>query len=341
MTNGERTGGDWATIAGAASLRHPDRVQLQSQQPMICPLDHLGLIQIRGAEAIEFLNKLVSCKLEAQNKQPQFCALCNPKGRVLSCFVVFYKDDSLYLQMPRELLEPTLQRLQMYVLMTKVELAIRADLLGSGIIGTSSPPESSDNPALQIALKAALRAPGHLPRYFVYADVAQTRSLWRRALAAGYTPTTSEAWHYCDIRSGLAHIYLATREKLTPQMINLDLMAAVSFSKGCYPGQEIVARTHYLGKLKRRCYLFSAASDALEVAAPVYRAAHSEACGLVIDRCALASNDTLGLLSMQIAARHTPELYVKTSAGSTVMLHIEAMPYPVKETSHDAEKNAI
>ncbi len=303
-------------------LKTLDRAWLQSLPKTVCLLDQLGLLRVGGPEAEEFLNKLVSCKLEPQEKQPQLCSLCNPKGRILAFFTVFYQDDAIYLQMPSELVEPTIQRLKMYMLMAKVELDdVSADLSGIGYIGFIRPKIEDDSTMLQ--------APGHLPRYFMYASTDQIQSAWQHALDIGYAPASYNAWHYLNIACGIPNIYPQTIEKLTPQMVNLDLIDAVSFSKGCYPGQEVVARTHYLGKVKRRCYLFSATSNNIKVGDPVYHPDYDEACGLVVDSYATASNDSLALISVQVKALNAPHLHIKTQDNQTIALQTEEMPYSV------------
>lgn len=312
-------------------LKCPDRSWQQNFPKTVCPLDRLGLLGIGGHDAEEFLSKLVSCKPEPSKKQAQLCSLCNPKGRILACFNVFYRNGDIYLQMPHELIEPTIQRLRMYVLTAKVEFHnVGSDLSGIAYIGSAlSQPEEDE---------LILKAPGHLPRYFMYATADRIQAAWQQALDDGYTPATYDAWHYSTIGCGIPTIYPSTVEKLTPQMINLDLLGAVSFSKGCYPGQEVIARTHYLGKLKRRCYLVSAKTDAIKVADPVYHSDYDEACGLVVDSYAMDTNYSLGLISIQIKALNTPHLYIKANNNQAIALQTEKMPYLVKETSHNTEE---
>ena len=303
-------------------LQTLDRAWLKSLPKTVCLLDQLGLLRVGGPEAKEFLSRLVSCKLEPQNKQPQLCSLCNPKGRILACFIVFYQNDAIYLQMPSELVEPTIQRLKMYMLMAKVELDnVGDDLSGIGYIGFIRPKVEDDSTMLQ--------APGHLPRYFMYVRTNQIQTAWQHALDIGYAPASYDAWYYSNIACGIPSIYPPTVEKLTPQMVNLDLIDAVSFSKGCYPGQEVIARTHYLGKIKRRCYLFSAASNNIKVGDPVYHTDYSEACGLVVDIYATAADDSLALISLQVKTLNTPQLYIKTQDDQTITLQTEEMPYIV------------
>ena len=322
-----------SSIAGIAELNRPDRLWLQKLPKTICPLDRLGLLRVTGRDAEEFLAKLVSCKLEPQKRQPQLCSICNPKGRILACFTVFYRDDAIYLQMPNELIAPTIQRLRMYVLTAKVELYdVAGDLLGMGYIG-SAPSEADGDDTV-------LRAPGHLPRYFVYESAERIQTAWQQALDAGYAPAAYDAWHYSTIACGIPNIYTSTIEKLTPQTVNLDLLGALSFSKGCYPGQEIIARTHYLGKLKRRCYLYSAKTDAIKIGDPIYHSDHNEACGLVVDCYVVDADYSLVLSGIQINALDTPRLYVKIQNNQNITLISEKMPYLVKETSHNPEEKS-
>ena len=306
----------WSSIVDEAALKKPHRSWLSSLPKTVCPLDQLGLLRVAGPEAEEFLSRLVTCKLEAQKKQPQLCTFCNPKGRILSCFTIFYRDDGIYLQMPREMVDDTIQRLKMYVLTAKVELSNAGDdLLGMGYIGSTPSQSATDDTLLQ--------APGPLPRYFAYATANRIQTAWQQATDAGYAPATYGAWHYSDIGCGIPNIYKATSEKLTPQMLNLDLIGAVSFSKGCYPGQEIIARTHHLGKVKRRCYLYSAETDEIKPGDSVYHSDHDEACGLVVDNYAVDANYSLGLTSIRIDALDTPELYIKTQNDRAITLHID------------------
>ena len=305
----------WSSVIDLATLKAPHRSWLQSRSKTVCPLDRLGLLHIAGPEAAAFLDRLVTCKPQPTKQQSQLCALCNPKGRILSCFTVFYMDDDIYLQMPHELIDITMQRLKMYVLTAKVELNdASADLLGIGYIG-SMPSGLSKG-------EIPRQAPGSLPRHFVYATPDRIASLWQQATNAGYIPASYDAWHYSDIGCGIPNIYRSTIEKLTPQMINLDLIGAVSFSKGCYPGQEIIARTHYLGKVKRRCYIYSAKTDDIKAGDAVYRCDCDEACGMVVDNHALASDHSSGLVTVQINALNESALYVKTR-NDPIVLQVE------------------
>ena len=310
----------WSSIVEGTSLKFLDHSSLQKLPNTVCPLDKLGLLRVSGSEAIDFLNRLLTCKLEAPNEQLQLGAFCNPKGRIISCFHIFYKDTACYLQMPYELVDITIQRLKLYVLMSKVEIDdASSDLLGVGYIG-APPQQLEHNDTL-------LQMPGHLPRYCIYASASRMQTIWQHAVAAGYTATTYDAWHYSDIVCQIPKIYRATTEKLTPQMINLDLIGGVSFSKGCYPGQEVIARTHHLGKVKRRCYIYTAESDNIQIGDAVYHSDYDEACGIVVDNHAIAKQ-ALGLTSIRLKVLATPGLYIKNADNHPVSLQIKKETHP-------------
>jgi len=184
------------------------------------------------------------------------------------------------------------------------------------------------------ATVAAFKAAGIHPRAAIYADAETLVELWRAAAQQGCRAMTCDAWRCCDIQSGIAHINDATSEELVPQMANMDLLGGVSFSKGCYPGQEIVARTHYLGKLKRRTYLFS--SDARDVAAgaPVFSDRQTEPCGQVVDFCRMPDGPSPGLAMLRMAAAGDT-LHIGAPDGAT--LSIGAQPCQISDKSHNPE----
>jgi folate-binding protein YgfZ len=110
------------------------------------------------------------------------------------------------------------------------------------------------NTQIQIDDLHIVRLPGDRPRLQVIGPVVAIQSLWQQGIKQQASPTDAQAWRLLDIRAGLPMIYLATSEAFVPQMTNLQLVGGVSFKKGCYTGQEVVARMHYLGKQKRQMY---------------------------------------------------------------------------------------
>ncbi len=306
---------------------------------IVCPLDYFGVLKISGEDAETFLHNQASNDLRALGaNEARPAVLCNPKGRMYCSFLAFggrSESGAWYLQMPRERVAPVMKRLSMFVLRAKVELADWSDELPAfGVIGAAADALLEQMAGADAAV-AAFKVAGVQPRVAVYADGGALIELWQAAVQAGCRPMTCDAWRCCDIRSGIPYITDATSEKLVPQMANIDLLGGVSFSKGCYPGQEIVARTHYLGKLKRRMYLFSSEAPDVAAGAEIFSDRQSEPCGQVVDFCPLADGPSPGLAMLRIAAAGD-SLHIGAPDGAA--LSIGAQPYEVKAESHNPEE---
>jgi folate-binding protein YgfZ len=231
-------------------------------QKQIYPLAHLGVITISGADAATFLQGQITCNVnDLSDIKSSLGAMCNPKGRAISTFLLVKKDDSFLMILPQELLESVQKRLQMYVLRSKVTLTNSSGelcLIGlaDGMLTSSETEEPlfTTNRQENIIIKLNNRR-------LIIAEVDNAQSFWLEQLNLGFQPESSVKWRYFDILSGIPWITAATSEEFIPQMLNLDKLGGISFTKGCYTGQEIVARTHYLGKAKRE--LFVAECNAL------------------------------------------------------------------------------
>lgn len=243
---------------------------------VLCDLSHYGLIRASGADTATFLQNQFANDVRLVNASTsQLNAYCTPKGRALAFFRLWLRDDAYYLRLPNAILEPTLKRLRMYVLMSKVVLENASDqLLRIGYSGPQAEARLRDHIAsvpvtvdqvLHANGLTLIRLPGPQPRFEIYGELEPMQRLWT-ALATQARRVGADSWELLDIHSGLPEVVPETVEAFVPQMINLQAINALSFKKGCYPGQEIVARLHYLGKLKRRMYLCH--SDAGTVPAP-------------------------------------------------------------------------
>jgi folate-binding protein YgfZ len=231
---------------------------------VLCDLSVHGLIRVTGADAETFLQgQFTNDVRQVTLEHSQLSAYCSPKGRMLACFRLFRHGDDYYLRLPQERVEVILKRLRMFVLRAKVTLAdASADWLCLGLSGSgvaqrltdylSVIPTSVDAVIHNKGL-TVIQAPGIKPRFELYGGLQDCQNLWT-ALAEQTTCAGSETWRLLDILAGVPNVYDATAEAFVPQMANLQLLHGISFQKGCYTGQEIVARTHYLGKLKRRMY---------------------------------------------------------------------------------------
>ena len=245
------------------------------------PLSALRALSVSGEDARAFLQNQLSSDLGAvSTARGQLSAWHDPKGRVLAFLRVLPAPQGFFLVMHASVLEPVQRRLGMFVLRAKVTIetgppvhGMRAD--GFAALAAGGGLQAGEEPFSAVCSEgfSAMRMPGKSGWLVVGAPGA-----------AGRNEAAATAWDYAEIEAGLPEVYAETSGQFVSQMLNLDHIGAVSFTKGCFPGQEIVARTHYLGRIKRRMRLFHApgdppaAGDALaDSAGTVVRAARGEA----------------------------------------------------------------
>ena len=244
-----------------------------SHPNILCDLSHLGLLEIGGADAVTFLQGQVTndVKLLIGNNA-HYSAYCTPKGRMLALFLAFAHHDHIHLQFNRELVEPIMKRLKMYVMRSKVEIKdVADDIMKFGIDGAEAASllarshptiPSQDYELVNAEDCVILKLPtiaGHA-RFEIFANNTQAPSIWN-ALKADCKIVEKPHWDWLEIQAGIPDVTLKTQEQFVPQMLNLDILNGINFKKGCYTGQEIVARTHYLGTVKRRTYLAAISSN--------------------------------------------------------------------------------
>jgi folate-binding protein YgfZ len=235
----------------------------QQLSPSLYPISQLALLSVTGKDASSFLQGQLTCdvnKLQPDNSF--FAAFCNAKGRVISTLLIIQQVDGFLLILPRCLVDKVQKKLQMYVMRSKVTLKnISTERC---LIGISGKPEQlplvafpEDNFSHQTNL---IKLPNS--RYLMIETVDKTIDFWLTGIEKGLNFQDSTRWNYLDIRSGLAWLKKETSERYIPQMLNLDALGGISFDKGCYTGQEVVARTHYLGKAKRKLMITKSADEA-------------------------------------------------------------------------------
>lgn len=325
--------------AGAASFGSAeDAGRSVLERDVLVDLSHRGLIAVQGPDAAGFLQNLLTSDVAAvSERRSQLSAWCTPKGRVLAVLRVIYRDDTFYLELPRDLLESTLSRLRLYILRAKVRLEDASDdLVRIGLSGPNAPdalhralgacPEGADD-ATQCGSLTLVRLPGPCPRVQALGPADAVQSLWQ-TLANNARPAGLEAWSLLDILAGVPAVTANTTDAFLPQMLNLQALGGVSFTKGCYPGQEVVARTHHLGRLKRRLYLARIETGAPpEPGAPVHAPGGEGAIGAVVN-AQRDGNGTVVLLAVaQISAAEAAELHVGDASGP--LLRLQPLPYEV------------
>jgi tRNA-modifying protein YgfZ len=247
---------------------------------ILCDLSHLGLLEIGGTDAVTFLQGQVTNDVKLLNgTNVHYTAYCNPKGRMLGLFLAFAHYDHLHLQLNRELLEPIMKRLKMYVMRSKVEIKdVSESIIKFGIDGLEAsqilasslakiPTENYELVTLENATVLKLPTIAGHSRFEIFTDEANAPVIWN-ALKTKFQLVEKSHWDWLEIHAGIPDIDIKTQEQFVPQMLNLDILNGINFKKGCYTGQEIVARTHYLGTVKRRTYLASICPASQSVSAP-------------------------------------------------------------------------
>jgi len=216
-----------------------------STQNKFFDLSHLGLLSIAGPDAKKFLQGQLTCHLdEVTSTQSRLGAHCNPQGRVISLFRLFMHHDHYYLQMPRELISVATKALQKYAVFFKVKLTdVSNEFKQSGYIGSelANMPQMMNEQIVKDNL-VIMRLPGTPARYQFIGEMTHTIF------------SDINFWKSMDIANHIPAIYPETSEKFLPHDLDLPKLNAVSFDKGCYTGQEIIARMQYRGKLKNHLY---------------------------------------------------------------------------------------
>jgi tRNA-modifying protein YgfZ len=233
-------------------------------------LPGFGVLRIAGADAVTFLQGQFTNDVRLLGDgRTQVAACCTNQGRVIAIVRFRQTEDAVYALLPTDLLGKVAAHLRRFVLRAKVEILQAADLHVGAILTEDAALAGRIHRAFDEA--AVTMSPVPLAGStevvtFQYAQgrevVASPPAAWRAISGLSFSRTNPRAeaeWLAADIAQGLPHVFAATSEQFTPQMLNVDLLDGVSFTKGCYTGQEIVARTHHLGRVKRRTMRFHVA----------------------------------------------------------------------------------
>ncbi|HTN50023.1 MAG TPA: folate-binding protein [Burkholderiaceae bacterium] len=304
------------------------------RRPVLARLDGLGRIRVEGPDAVTFLQSQLTSDVAGRGTEElQLNGYCSAKGRLLASFHQWRDGDGIELQLPREILAPVMKRLSMFVLRLKAKIAddsarhIASALIGrgagdvlarAGIEPPAQPWSMTIADGLRVARMPA--APGVDERFMLLADAG---SELERTLGVD---TVGEAlWWWSEIAAAVPTVFAATQERFVPQMINFEVLGGVSFKKGCYPGQEVVARSQYLGKLKRRMHPGHAAVDQPPAAgADIYHSAEAGAVGTVVMSATAPDGGVDLLVELPVAKLESGELHL----GNMPAGRIEVRPLP-------------
>ena len=295
-----------------------------------CRIDDWGVIRARGADAGKFLQgQLTNDVLSLGSTGARLAGFCSAKGRLQASFVVWRPaDDEFLLACSKSLLAPTLKRLAMFVLRAQCKLSDASEEVALwGVAGADAEAMTPDAAPWQ----CRERDGATLIRLPDGARLCRALVAVPRGAAIEWPPActlTPAVWKWLEVRSGVVTIEAATVDRFVPQMVNFELVGGVDFQKGCYPGQEVVARSQYRGTTKRRTFLFD--SNALANAGQdVFVAgATGEAAGIVAN--AAPSPDGSGssaLIELRLAVLGDGELRLASADGP--VLRRAELPYPL------------
>ena len=306
---------------------------------VVAPLVDLGVIRASGPDSAEFLHNLMSNDIKGiAPTGARFAGLCTAKGRLLALLLIWREGEDFLLMLPRDILPMILKKLSMYVLRSKVKLsdATAARILIGCSRPTVAPAPTLEQSALELSRFGVCATSGGQAirlddtRWLLAVDPTTAVARWP-ALSAAARPVGLAAWQWLEIAAGQPRVVAATQEAFVPQMLNMELpaVAGVSFTKGCYPGQEIVARTQYLGKVKRRTYrarLASAVAPGTAVYAPATGDQH---CGAIVSAAPSPAGDFEYLVCVQSSAVEAGAVHVGALDGP--QLEILTLPYALQE----------
>ncbi|MDE2149216.1 MAG: folate-binding protein YgfZ [Gammaproteobacteria bacterium] len=317
-----------AALAGASAA---EEAALLSKRDLLMALPQLGLLAAEGADTASFLQGQLSCDLRQLTAGHALLGgHSSPKGRLLAVLLLQRAGDAVWLELPAALAANLCKRLSMYVLRAKVRLRdAGAERPAIGLIGARAgailEAIGLPAPAAPLAVASAdgtsvLRRHGEPARYSLRAEPQRLAQLWP-LLAARAQAVGPAVWRLAEIRAGVPTVLPPTQEHFVAQMVNLDLLGGVSYDKGCYTGQEVIARLHYRGNLKRRMFLARAAAPAIAPGTAVFDAGGSDTqpVGEVVDAAPMGGGSAL-LVVLQLGHRDSSPLRLGAADGAPLVL---------------------
>ena len=294
----------------------------------VAPLAHLGVIRVEGDEAAKFLHGQLTQDFSLLGlSEARLAAFCSAKGRMQASFIGFKRNQSeVLLVCSKDLLAATLKRLSMFVMRAKAKLTDASDDYALfGLAGDAI--ESIAGDAYPAWSKIDI---GAATLIHLYPADGVGRALWvtpvTEAAPAGEALSES-AWAWGEVRSGITTLTAPVVDAFVPQMLNFESVGGVNFKKGCYPGQEVVARSQFRGTLKRRAFL--AHSEApMQAGDEVFQASDdSQPCGTVAQAAAAPTGGFDAIVSAQVAAVEAGDLHLGAASGPAIT--VAPAPYPL------------
>ncbi|MGK5011872.1 CAF17-like 4Fe-4S cluster assembly/insertion protein YgfZ [Janthinobacterium sp. MDB2-8] len=317
----------------------------QLQEGFVAAITDQGLIGLNGDEAASFLHGQLTNDVEhLDQEQVRLAGYCTPKGRLLASFLMWRNATTIYLQLPRAIQPAIQKRLQMFVLRAKAKLHdASSDAANQVVLGLGGKQASAALSAwfpvlpavpfskVEHALGTLLRVADAFgsARYEWLTSAATAREVWP-PLAQQLAKGGNDCWRLSEIHAGIPQITATTQEQFVPQMINFELLGGVNFKKGCYPGQEIVARSQYLGKLKRRTTLVSIDDASVVAGGELFAVSDPEQpCGMVVNAAPNGACGIDALVEMKLGAiAEGSSAAGAVRYGSAQGAHVHFLPMP-------------
>lgn len=315
-------------------------IESAKQGEVITDLSHLDRLRIAGANAEEFLlNQLSNDIRLLETTGSQLSAYCNPKGRMFALFRIYRQNDDYVLISDHGIGSNLISRLKMFVMRSKVDIVDISEqeiLIGASghdcanslaqITGLQLP-EKVGEVAQDDSITVIRIEDGGRPRFLVSGQLGVVKPVWI-GLSSNARPIGSNAWYWQDIQAGLPSIHATTSEEFIPQMLNLDILNAINFKKGCYPGQEIIARMKYLGKLKQRMFLGHVDTGNPKPGDRIFAASFgNQSAGTVVNATRSPGNGIDLLVVAQLKAANGNDLHLDSPDGPSI--HLNTLPYSV------------
>lgn len=295
----------------------------------IARLSHLGVIRVEGEDAAKFLHGQLTQDFALLGlDQARLAAFCSAKGRMQASFIGFKRSPTEILLIgSRDLLATTLKRLSMFVMRAKAKLSdATEDVALYGLAGQATTADAAT------ATPWAVSQVGEATVIALYPALGLARQLWvapvsEPAPAGAELPL--ESWLWSEVRSGIATLSQPLFEAFVPQMLNYESVGGVNFKKGCYPGQEVVARSQFRGTLKRRAFVVHCGQD-LQAGQEIFSSSDAEQpVGLVVQAASAPQGGCDAIVSLQLTALNAGTLHTGSSMGH--QLNVLPLPYALLE----------
>jgi folate-binding protein YgfZ len=308
------------------------------QNTVLCDLSHFGTLRVSGEEAQLFLQNLLSNDIgEVSATCAQLSSFNTAKGRMLASILIWCDGADYLLQLPQVLCESIRKKLSMYILRAKVKITDASnEIISLGLSGTNAQEVLreqfgawSELPFAVITTSQGSAIRIDVTRLQINTTIQHAPALWEK-LSQQAQPVANSCWDWLNIRSGIPIILPQTQEQFVAQMVNFDLIGGVNFKKGCYPGQEIVARMHYLGKLKRRMYLAHIRDGYPQAGDELFSAdMEGQASGMIVNAAPAPTGGYDMLATLQIASRETQSIHWESLQGE--ILQFLPLPYSLPD----------